>query len=180
MLRITIPETEFFDERTQTFINTKQQTLQLEHSLVSLSKWESKWKKPFISKVPKTNEETIDYIRCMTLTQNVDPMVYRAINDRIINQVKEYIDDPMTATWFNEDSMPKRNSRVITNELIYYWMTAFGIPSEYQKWHLNRLITLIRVCNAENTPSKKMSKRDSLTKYRALNNARRKSLHSKG
>lgn len=180
MLRIKIPKTELFDESTELFIEIKEQVLQLEHSLVSISKWESKWKKPFISKQRKTTEETIDYIRCMTLTQNVDPIVYRAVTNQIIDQVREYIDDPMTATWFNEDNKGKNNGKAITSELIYYWMTAYNIPPEYQKWHLNRLITLIRVCNAENAPSKKIKKNDLLNQNRALNSARRKAHRTKG
>ena len=180
MLRITIPETEYYDERTQTFITTKQQTLSLEHSLVSISKWEARWKKPFLSKDQKTIEETVDYIRCMTLTQNVDPNAYMAINNDIVQQVSEYIDDPMTATWINEDNKRGGGRKVVTSEVIYYWMVALNIPPEYQKWHLNRLLTLIRVCNAENSPKKKMSNKDLLAQNRSLNAARRKSMNSKG
>lgn len=180
MLRITIPEMEYYDEATQTFITTKQQSLSLEHSLVSIAKWESKWEKPFLSKDRKTVEETIDYIRCMTLTQNVDPNVYMAINDDIVQQVSKYIDAPMTATWFNEGNKRSGSREVITNEVIYYWMIALNIPSEYQKWHLNRLLTLIRVCNAKNNPPKKMSKKDVLAQNRRLNAARKKSLNTKG
>ena len=180
MLRITIPAAEYFDENTQTFTQVKEQTLQLEHSLVSLAKWESKWKKPFISKENKTTEETVDYIRCMTLTQNVDPIVYLGINNVIVRQVRDYIDDPMTATWFSEDKNRKSNREVITAEIIYYWMIALNIPPEYQKWHLNRLLTLIRVCNIKNAPSKKMSRKELLSRNRALNATRRQSLNTKG
>jgi hypothetical protein len=179
MLRITIPEAEYFDERTQTFITTKQQTLSLEHSLVSISKWESKWGKPFLSKDKKTLAETIDYIRCMTLTQNVDPNVYMGVDDDIVEQVSKYIDAPMTATWFNEDKNKRGSREVVTSEVIYYWMIALNIPPEYQKWHLNRLLTLIKVCNAKNNPKKK-SKKDIFAENRALNAARRKSMSTKG
>ena len=180
MLRITIPATELFDEKTQRFIRTKQQTLQLEHSLVSLSKWESKWRKPFLSKNPMTVEESIDYIRCMTLTQNVDPNVYLAVTNDIMDQVSAYIEDPMTATWFNEEKKGRGSREVVTSEVIYYWMVALQIPFECQKWHLNRLLTLVRVCNIKNAPPKKMSKKDAMSQQRALNAARRSSLHSKG
>lgn len=180
MLRITIPEKEFYDEESQTFFTSKRQTLQLEHSLVSLSKWESKWKKPFLSKDRKTTEETIDYIRCMTLTQNVDPVVYLAITNEIIDRVTEYIEDSMTATWFNEEKKNKGKQEIITAEIIYYWMIALTIPFECQKWHLNRLLTLIRVCNIKNAPPKKMSKKDLLRRNRALNEARKNSLNTKG
>lgn len=180
MLKITIPEREYFDERTNRFFTIKQQSLQLEHSLVSISKWESKWEKPFLTKEEKTVEETIDYIRCMTLTQNVDPNVYKGITNRIIDQVTAYIEASMTATWFTEEKKGKVQREVVTSEIIYYWMIALNIPLECQKWHLNRLLTLIRVCNIKNAPPKKMSKNEWASKQRSLNAARRKSLHTKG
>ena len=173
MLQITIPASELWDEENQKFIHTKEQTLVLEHSLVSLSKWESKWHKPFISNNKRTTEETIDYVRCMTITQNVDQRVYLVLTHENIEQVNKYIDDKMTATWFTEKSKGKSSSEQITNELIYYWMISMNIPFECQKWHLNRLLTLIRVCNEKNQPQKKMSKRDTLNQYRSLNAARR-------
>ena len=180
MLQIKIPASELWDERKEEFIHTKEQTLQLEHSLVSLSKWESKWCKPFLSSTELTNEETMDYIRCMTITQNVKPEVYNFLTKENIDEIKEYIEAPMTATFFSEDKYSGRNRRIITSELIYYWMIALNIPSEYQKWHLNRLLTLIRVCNEENKPPKKRSRRDIMSRNAALNAARRKQLNTKG
>ena len=180
MLRITIPAVELWDEYKQEFVTTKEQTLLLEHSLVSLSKWESKWCKPFLTKDKKTIEETIDYIRCMTLTQNVDPTVYSYLTNDNIIQVNKYIEEPMTATWFSEEKQSKTNNEQITNELIYFWMFSFRIPKDCEKWHLNRLMTLIRVFSAKNQPEKKMSKRDIMNRNRALNEARRKRLNSKG
>lgn len=180
MLKITIPARELYDESTNTFISTKEQTLCLEHSLVSLSKWESKWCKPFLEKETKTIDETLDYIRCMTLTQNVDPIIYALITDDIINQVNAYIAAPMTATWFNEKETKKPNREVITNELIYYWMISLGIPIKCEKWHLNRLLTLIRVFDAKNQKQKPMSKRELMSRNAALNASRRHKLNSKG
>lgn len=181
MLRITIPAAEMWDERKQEFVYTKECTLQLEHSLVSLSKWESKWRKPFISKKELTTEETIDYIRCMTITQNVPPEVYYNITSDIMDQISEYIDAPMTATWFPDDGKKgKTSSEAVTAELIYYWMIALNIPPEYQKWHLNKLLTLIRVCNVKNAPPRKMSKKETASRNAALNAARRRKFHSKG
>ena len=180
MLQIKIPASELWDERKEEFIHTKEQTLQLEHSLVSLSKWESKWRKPFLSSTELTNEETMDYIRCMTMTQNVKPEIYNFLTKENIDEIKEYIEAPMTATFFSEDKYSGRNRRIITSELIYYWMIALNIPSEYQKWHLNRLLTLIRVCNEENKPLKKRSRRDIMSRNAALNAARRKQLNTKG
>ena len=180
MLEITIPATELWDEINEEFITTKEQTLRLEHSLVSLSKWESKWCKPFLSKTNKTDEEMLDYVRCMTLTQNVPDEVYRCLTDDNIRKIYEYIDAPMTATWFNDDKAKGTSREQTTSELIYYWMIALNIPFECQKWHLNRLLTLIRVCNIKNQPPKKMSKRDIMSRNAALNAARRNKLHTKG
>lgn len=180
MLQIKIPATEAWDERKEEFVTTnEEQVLQLEHSLVSISKWESKWHKPFLGKTEKTNEEAMDYIRCMTITQNVKPEVYSRITGPIINQVNEYISDSMTATTFSS-----RNAgisrEIITAELIYYWMISLNIPMECQKWHINRLLTLIRICNVKNAPAKKMSKREIASRYASLNAARRKQLNSRG
>ena len=180
MLKITIPAGEQWDEINQEFINTKEQTLQLEHSLVSLSKWESKWCKAFLTKNEKTDEETIDYIKCMTITQNVDPNVYNCLTKENVEQIKKYIEAPMTATYFSEEHSGKSSREQVTSELIYYWMIALNIPMECQKWHLNRLLTLIRVCNIKNQPPKKMSKRAIMSRNAALNAARRKQLNTRG
>ena len=181
MLQITIPSRDdLWDESKGEFVTSKEQKLVLEHSLVSLSKWESKWCKPFLSRQEKTTEETIDYIRCMTLTQNVDSMVYNFLTDDNIRDVNAYIEAPMTATWFSNSNTGKQNREQITAELVYYWMIALNIPFECQKWHLNRLLTLIRVCEVKNSPPKKMSRREILNRNAALNAARRKQLNSKG
>ena len=180
MLKITIPAFEGWDEERQEFVDFKEQKLQLEHSLVSLSKWESKWCKPFLTNDAKTSEETIDYIRCMTLTQNVDPDIYMRLTNENIKQINDYISAPMTATWFSDDSKGSRSREQITSELIYYWMIALTIPFECQKWHLNRLLTLIKVCNVKNAPPKKLSQNEIMSRNRALNEARRKALKSKG
>jgi hypothetical protein len=182
MLQLTIPAAELYDESTNQFIPVKEQTLMLEHSLVSLSKWESKWCKPFLSKDGLTTEQTIDYIRCMTLTQNVPPIVYSLLTDDNIKTVENYINAPMTATWFSADEKKhgRSNGEVVTAELIYYWMIALQIPMECQKWHLNRLITLVRICNIKNTPPKKMGKRATMSRNAAINAARRKQLNTTG
>lgn len=174
MLEITVPAAEMFDESTQEFIESKEQTLQLEHSLVSLSKWESKWHKAFLSKREKTFEETIDYIRCMTITKNVDPSVYFNLSKENIEAINHYIEDPMTATYIAEDPNGSIGGDVVTSELIYYWMISLNIPQEYQKWHLNRLISLIKVCNVKNMPAKKMSQSELMRRHSAINEARRK------
>lgn len=180
MLRITIPSTEQWNEFKNEFINTKEQTLQLEHSLVSLSKWEAKWGKPFLGDQEKTNEETLHYIKCMTLTQNVDAKVYDYMTFDNIREIKEYIENPMTATYFSDNKTGSNSSEQVTSELIYYWMITLNIPFECQKWHLNRLLTLVKVCQLKNQPPKKMSKSEIMTRNTALNEARRKQLNSKG
>ena len=186
MLVITIPASkpvELFDEAKQEFVvipGKKEQTLQLEHSLVSLSKWESKWCRSFLSKPPETAEETIDYIRCMTLTKNVNPEVYSGLTAENIDQIKNYINAPMTATTFSEDKNGKKNREIVTSELIYYWMISLQIPFECQKWHINRLLTLIRVCNIKNQPPKKRSQREIMSRNAALNAARRQQLNTNG
>lgn len=185
MLQITVPGVEVFDESKGEFgefVNVeKEQPLILEHSLVSVSKWEAKWCKPFLAKTTeKTLEETIDYVRCMTLTQNVKPEVYNRLSDDNIKAVQEYLEAPMTATWFSDDKTASPNREIITSELVYYWMIALEIPFECQKWHLNRLLTLIRICNIKNKPQKKMSQKEVIEKYAALNEARKKQLHTTG
>ena len=180
MLYITIPSCEMYDESTEEFVYAKEQTLQLEHSLVSLSKWESKWRKPFLSKQDKTMEETIDYVRCMTVNQVSDPTVYSRLTLDNLNSINEYIGSPMTATTFSNTPKGGSSGEQVTSELIYYWMIALNIPFECQKWHLNRLLTLIRVCEVKNQPPKKMSKREIMSRNAALNAARRKKLGTKG
>ena len=180
MLEITIPAIEFWDEEKQEFINKKEQTLQLEHSLVSLSKWESKWCKSFLYTKEKTFEETIDYIKCMTITQNVSDDVYTRLTNKNIEDINNYIAAPMTATVFYDNKNQGGKNETVTAELIYYWMISLNIPFECQKWHLNKLLTLIRVCNVKNTPPKKMSKRELMSRNASLNAARRKQLNTRG
>lgn len=179
MLSITVPEASLWDEGKQEFLCSKEQRLSLEHSLVSISKWESKWHRPFLSQEEKPFEEMADYIRCMTLTQNVDPVVYHCLTNENFEQVNAYIEDSMTATWFSSRQGPSGREQ-ITSEIIYYQMISLGIPFECQKWHLNRLLTLIRVCSAKSQPGKKMGIREILSQNAALNAARRKRLNSKG
>lgn len=182
MLQIAVPLTpEYWDEKKCEFIPAESITLQLEHSLVSISKWESKWCKSFIASSKKlTDEEVLDYIQCMTLNKNIQPDVYNHLTPYNVKEIEKYISAPMTATYFSESKNTKTSRETITSELIYYWMIALNIPFECQKWHLNRLLTLIRVCNIKNQPPKKMSKRDIMSRNAALNAARRKQFNTKG
>ena len=181
MLQITIPAVELYDEKTERFIELKEQTLQLEHSLVSLSKWESKWCKAFLGRMAKTDEEILDYVKCMTITQNVNPDIYKYLTEDNFKQINKYIEAPMTATTFVEDKTSKGSREVVTSELIYFWMISLNIPFDpCQKWHLNRLLALIRVCNVKNAPPKRRSKRDVASQYAALNAARKRQLNTKG
>lgn len=181
MLTIKIPASEEWDETHQCFVYGDAFTLQLEHSLISISKWEAKWKKPFLSKEKMTDAETSDYVRCMAITQNVPEDVYKRLSPKNYDEIISYIESPMTATWFsNTEEKGKIGHEQITAELIYYWMIALQIPFECQKWHLNRLLTLIRVCNIKNQPPKKMSQREILERNRALNAKRRAEMKSRG
>lgn len=179
MLQIIIPSVELYNEANNTFINTKEQKLNLEHSLVSISKWESRWNKPFLSKKEKTIEETIDYVKCMTITQNVDEMIYNNITNENIDSVSRYISSPMTATTFN-NIKDKPSNEIITSEIIYYWMITYNIPFKCEKWHLNRLLTLIRVCSSKNETKPKMSKNEIRNRNRELNAQRKRALQTNG
>lgn len=180
MLYLTIEPLELWDEANNRFIHTKERKLTLEHSLLSLSKWESKWCKAFLGKEEKTLEETIDYIRCMTITQNVDPDVYSYLSADNVRSINEYIEAPMTATKFFEPRTKRINGETITSELIYYWMIELGIPFECQRWHLNRLLTLIHVINLKRQPAKKMSRQELAARNAALNAERCKRLGTRG
>ncbi len=179
MLTIIIPAVENYDEETNTFTMSKEQKIQLEHSLVSLSKWESRWCKPFLNKDEKTTIETIDYIKCMTITQNLDDKVYDKITTSNIREIHEYIDSKMTATTITQEK-GKPNREIITAEIIYHWMIALNIPFECQKWHLNRLLTLINVCNIKNAPPKKMGRKELVSRNASINAARKQALNTGG
>lgn len=195
MLTITIPKQEYWDTRKQEFVQWNAVTFRLEHSLVSLSKWESKWHVPFFGNEGITREQMVDYVRCMTVTQGIDPAVYQRLTEANMKAIYQYMDDPMTATWFAGEQKPwepktpqknkprskiKAKAKPLTSEVIYSRMFAAQIPLECEKWHLNRLFTLIRVCNEEQKPPKKMSKREALSRQRALNEKRLKEFGTKG
>lgn len=186
MLKLFVPGLEYYDEKTEMFIPTKDATLILEHSLLSLSKWEAKWHKAYLD--PKVAEslsleEAIDYVRCMTINQNsIDQFAYYNITPELFKMINDYKKDEMTATKVNRKKkrpigIPKE---IVTSELIYYWMVSYGIPFECEKWHLNRLLTLIDVCEFKSETPEKMPKKDLMKRNTALNNARRAKLHTHG
>lgn len=181
-ITIVVPSTELYNEIDGSFTTIKEQTLVLEHSLISISKWESIWKKPFLSNTPKNRIESISYIECMTINKNVNSQCYLALTDEQLSMVNKYIDDPMTATTFSNNTKngSRASNRSVTSELIYYWMISFNIPKEMEKWHLSRLLTLIKICNIENSPKSNMSKTEIAAQNRALNAARRKKYGTKG
>lgn len=181
MLTIKVPiSPEEWDEVREEFVITDYVTLELEHSLVSLSKWESKYHKSFLYTKEKTIEETLDYIKFMTLTENVDPDIYNHLTQENVQEINEYIDNPMTATTIPQSKGGKGGQEIVTAELIYYWMISLQIPVEFQYWHLNRLITLVRVCEVKQNPPKKMGKRELMSRNAQLNAARRQQLNTKG
>lgn len=180
MLTIVVSGTEMFDETKQEFITEGGITLELEHSLVSLSKWESKYEKPFLGKTEKTTQEVFDYIKFMTLTPNIAPEVYEHLSEDNIKAINGYIDAKMTATWFHDPPGAPASRDVITAELVYYWMITFQIPFECQYWHLNRLFTLIRICNIKQAKPKKMSRAEMAARNRELNAQRREQLGTSG
>lgn len=179
-IKIEVPETDLWSEKEECFIKCKATTLVLEHSLVSVKKWEQKWHKPFLSKETKTPEMMFDYIKFMTITQNVDENVYYCIPEKEFKRITEYIEDSMTATTFSDDGKKSRNTEIMTNEVIYYYMFANQIPKECEKWHLNSLMTLLRVFSAKNEPAKKEDPKTLAKRYASLNAQRRKALHSRG
>lgn len=176
MLTITVPASERWDESRNEFVYSDKQVLELEHSLVSISEWESKWHKPFLSNTNKTMEETVDYIRCMTLNRSEvkNDAVYGCLSPENVKEIQDYIANPMTATRIKKEVHGNNTGELTTSELIYYWMIEIGIPVEFEHWHLNRLLTLIRVCNVKSQGGKKMGKADTLRQNAALNAARRK------
>jgi len=183
-LEINVEGTKLWNETTEEFIDVPGAKLKLSHSLISISKWESRHKKAFMKEGEKTFEETLDYIRCMTINGPFPDTVYMGLTDSDILRIKEYIDDPMTATWFSDiqagTQIKKIGHETVTSELVYYWMLSFNIPVEFEKWHFNRLMTLIKICSIKNQPEKKMSRQEILARNRALNAERRARLHSRG
>lgn len=194
MLEITIPaieQIELFDETTNTFFMSGSDlpavTIQLEHSLVSLSKWESLWEKPFLDDVRKTQEETISYVQTMCLTPDVPSEVFDRLSPENMQQISEYINQKMTATWFSEpqNKLTPTKKEVITSEIIYYWMFALTIPWEFERWHVNRLFTLIKVTNEKNTPkdsknTPKLGRAAIAANRRALAEQRRREYNTTG
>lgn len=178
MLQVVIPGIEEYNEVTNEFIYVEPLKLTLEHSLISISKWESKWHKPFLTS-QKNEDEIIDYISCMSINKNITANDLIGLDQETLDQINEYIDNSMTATVITNNEVGHA-SQFVTSELIYYWMTKCSIPFECEKWHLNRLMMLIRVCMEENNPKKEMPKADVAAQYRALNAQRLKEWNTKG
>lgn len=180
MLTITVLGTEMFDEERQEFTTHGDVVLVLEHSLVSLSKWESIYEKPFLGEASKTPEEILGYVKAMVIGAEVPEEVFHRLSRSNIEEINAYIDARMSATWFSEAPGAPKSRDIITSELIYYWMTVFQIPFECEKWHLNRLFTLIRICNIKQSKPKKMSRAEIAARNRELNAQRKAQLGTRG
>lgn len=178
MLKITIPLSESYNEESNEFV-VDGVDIELEHSLVSLSKWESFFEKSFLATKDKTTEEVLWYIKAMVTTPEVPEAILSRLSEKNIEEINNYINAKMTATWFS-DSGKTASREIITAEIIYYWMISLNIPFECQHWHLNRLITLIQVCNRKNAPAKKMSRSEIAKKQRELNAQRKAELGTSG
>ena len=173
-----------WDEEKEEFIKLdKDYKLIIEHSLLSISKWEAIYHKPFLS-TDKNAEMIVTYAKCMTIN-NVPDEVYEKLSVENINEMTEYIEDQQTATWFSDNKPAHQNGKmmgsgeIITSEIVYYWMTQMNIPVEFQKWHLNRLLTLIRVISVKNDP-KSNNRKMTAADRRALNAARKAKYHTRG
>lgn len=182
MLVLEVPTEESYNEETREFVVSQFFKLELEHSLVSLSKWESFFKKPFLSSEEKTNEEMFWYIKAMTLTPNVPSEIFQRLfnSSECLDSVSKYVEEKMTATRFNEDPSAAKHRGAITSEIIYYWMISQNVPFECQFWHLDRLLTLLRVCSQKNAPQKKMSRSQLAQRNRLLNAQRKAQLGTSG
>lgn len=180
MLTITIPGQEFYDEIAEEFIVTEDVELTIEHSLVSLSKWEQKHEVPFLASTEKTEEQVVDYIKCMTISTGVPSEAYDRLSQDNLEKINTYINAKMTATWFAEDTKKASTKEIITSEVVYYWMVSLNIPIEFENWHLNRLFTLVRVINDKNAPPKKMSKVALAARNRELNAQRKAQMKTSG
>ena len=183
MLNLKIPEiSELWDEKTQQFYSVHAQTIQLEHSLIAISKWEAKWHRPFLDDLrwkKITPDQLMDYIKCMTVTHNVDDIVFRSLQAPQLQEIIDYINDPATATTFsNSDSVP--NFEIITSEVIYWEMIALGIWKECEKWNINRLVTLIQVCNNKNKKGQAMPTNKIHSQNRMVNEMRKAKYHTRG
>ena len=183
MLHLVIPKQELWDPIREKFVSIEGAEFDLEHSLFSVSKWESKWHTPFHDdRKKKTAEQNIDYVRCMCVTEGIEPKVFNYLSEKNVKDIIDYIGDSNTATWFNEGQNKKTGRKeIITAEIIYYWMTVYNVPESYQMWHLNKLMTLLRVCAEKNNPDKKKTNSGQLAaQRRALVAARRKKYNTRG
>jgi hypothetical protein len=180
MLRITLQGEEFYNEVTEEFSTVGDVVLELEHSLISLSKWESKFEKPFLSPKDKTAEEILGYVEAMIMTPDLPTDVFARFTQEHISKVNAYVDSKQSATTFAEIAKPKGRSEVVTSELIYFWMTTFHIPFECENWHLNRLFALIRICNIKNSKPTKMSRSEIAQRNRQVNAERKAKLGTTG
>lgn len=180
MLTIIVTDVENFDENTQSFMETKGFIIELEHSLASISKWESEFEKPFLASDPKTQDESLGYIRCMCLGSDVTTDMLSRLSPKQMSQINAYINAKMTATWFTERPQAGKAREIVTSEVIYYWMSALTLPFGCDQWHFNKLLTLIKVANSKNAPQKNTPRRDMAAQRRSINASRQQRYNTTG
>jgi hypothetical protein len=173
--------TTLWDEETETFVEHIVSSIDFEHSLASMSKWESKWEQAFLGRTEKTAEQVYDYLSMMCLTPGVTREQILGLSQENFTQINEYIESQQTATKFAEQPNRRGSGEQITSDLVYYWMVAFRIPWEAQYWHLNKLLALVRICNAKQSgKTQKVPRHDTAQRNRDLNAERRKKYGTSG
>lgn len=180
MLKIIVPSMDLFNEEDNTFTTVPETIIELEHSLLAMSKWESKFQVPFLGSSPKTNQEMLEYVRLMIVTPNYPENILSRLTSENYDSIKEYIESSQSATTFSNRSKAKGKPEIITSELIYYWMVAFTIPFECESWNLNRLFALIRICDIKNSKPKPMTQRELAERNRSINEQRKAKLGTRG
>lgn len=179
---------ELFDEETNTFLHPVGKKLHLEHSLLSISKWEAEWEIPFLN-TDKTSEQSLSYIKCCVLDDDFDELLLNTLSDKNILDFNAYLSKGMTAKKIidlRSSLSQKRKSRrpasqkALTSEDIYYSMIQFHVWKECEEWPLQRLLSLLQLCSLKSNSTGEMSKSDQAKFYREENARRKAKYHTNG